>query len=141
MGADRLPGGTALILHLTIPALSLTSYRRSTLLCISGDTMKRIMGMLVFQNMDDTERAMDALDAVGYEFNVRHDIVDIYSPAVFVEAWRYVAPDADEWAAISAVFDELNQIVDPFDGIADDVGVFAEGELHKYGNETFFLMH
>jgi hypothetical protein len=87
--------------------------------------MKRIMGMLVFQNMDDTDRAMDALDAVGYEFNVRHDIVDIYSSAVFVEAWRCVAPDADERAATFAVFDELNQIVDPFDGSADDVGVFA----------------
>jgi hypothetical protein len=47
---------------------------------------------------------------------------------VFVEAWRYdVAPDIDEKAATSAVHDELADIVEPFDGIADDVyAAFSE---------------
>jgi hypothetical protein len=97
-----------------------------------GSQMKRIMGMLCFQNMDDAARAMDALEDAGYEFNIRHDAVDIYGAAVFVEAWRYVASDTDEWAAISAIHDELDHLVDPFTGLADDVGVFAEGELHDF---------
>jgi hypothetical protein len=95
--------------------------------------MKRIMGMLCFQNMDDAAKAMDALEDAGYGFNTRHDLVDAYSAAVFVEAWRYVAPDTDESAATSAVHDELTAIVDPFIGTADDVGVFAEGEPHDFG--------
>jgi hypothetical protein len=61
--------------------------------------MKRIMGMFCFQNMDDAARAMDALEDAGYEFNIRHDAIDVYSAAVFMEAWRYVAPDTDEMAA------------------------------------------
>jgi hypothetical protein len=37
-----------------------------------------------------------------------------------------------DWAAISAIHDELSDIVDPFTGLADDVGVFAEGEPHDF---------
>jgi hypothetical protein len=103
--------------------------------------MKRIMGMLCFQNIDDAAKAMDALEDAGYEFNIRHDLVDLYSAAVFMEAWRYVAPDTDEWAAISAVHDELDDIVDPFIGTADDVGVFAEGEPHDYGTVGIVQRH
>jgi hypothetical protein len=96
--------------------------------------MKRIMGILIFQNMDDALKAMDVVEDAGYELNIRHDLVDVYCAAVFVEAWRYVASDTDEWAAISAIHDELDHLVDPFTGLADDVGVFAEGELHDlYG--------
>jgi hypothetical protein len=94
--------------------------------------MKRIMGILCFQNMDDAVRAMDSLEDAGYELNIRHDLVDVYSAAVFMEAWRYVASDADDWVAISAIHDELSDIVDPFRGLADDVGVFAEGEPHDF---------
>ena len=73
-----------------------------------------------------------ALEDAGYEFNIRHDAIDVYSAAVFMEAWRYVPPDTNEDAASSAVLDELNTIVDPFHGNADDVGVFPEGEPHDF---------
>jgi hypothetical protein len=106
-----------------------------------GSQMKRIMGMLCFQNMDDAARAMDALEDAGYEFNIRHDAIDIYSAAVFMEAWRYVAHDTDESAATSAVLYELTDIVDPFNGVADDVGVFAEGEPHDYGTVSIVQRH
>src|SRR5262249_108361 len=94
--------------------------------------MKRIMGIVLFPNMADAERAMDALEDAGYEFNVRHDLVDLYSSTVFIEAWRYVALETDESAATSAVHDDLNDIGDVFRGLADDVGVFAEGEPHDF---------
>jgi hypothetical protein len=55
---------------------------------------KRIVAMLTLPNMYEAEKAIDALDAAGYEHNIRHDIVDEYSGAVFMEAWRYAAPDA-----------------------------------------------
>jgi hypothetical protein len=97
-----------------------------------GSQMKRIMGILIFQNMNDALKAMDVVEDAGYELNIHHDLVDVYSAAVFVEAWRYVASDTDEWAAISAIHDELDHLVDPFTGLADDVGVFAEGELHDF---------
>ena len=97
--------------------------------------------MLCFQNMDDAARTMDALEDAGYELNIRHDLVDEYSAAVFMEAWRYVAPDTDEQAATSAILDELNDIVDPFTGTADDVGVFAEGEPHDYGTVSIVQRH
>jgi hypothetical protein len=94
--------------------------------------MKCIMGMITFQNMNDAVKAMDALEDAGYDLNIRHDLIDDYSGAVFVEAWRHIASDADEWVATSAALDELNDIVDPFRGLADDVGVFAEGEPHDF---------
>ena len=53
--------------------------------------MKRVMAMLIFQTRHDAERAADALDEAGYELNIREDIVDVYSAATFMEAWRYVA--------------------------------------------------
>jgi hypothetical protein len=54
--------------------------------------MKRIMGMLCFQNMDDAARAMDALEDAGYEFNIRHDAVDIYGAAVFMKPGATLHP-------------------------------------------------
>jgi hypothetical protein len=92
----------------------------------------RIMGILIFQNMNDALKAMDVVEDAGYELNIRHDIVDKYSAAVFVEAWCYVASDTDELVAISAIHDELDHLVDPFHGLADDVGAFAEGEPHDF---------
>jgi hypothetical protein len=52
--------------------------------------MKRIMAMVIFQTRRDAERAADALDEAGYELNIREDIVDPYSAATFMEAWRHV---------------------------------------------------
>jgi hypothetical protein len=40
-----------------------------------------------------------------------------------------------------AVHDELADIVDPFTGTADDVGVFAEGEPHDYGIGSIAQRH
>ena len=96
--------------------------------------MKRIMAMVIFQTRRDAERAADALDEAGYESNFREDIVDEFSAATFMEAWRYVDADADENAACSLVLDELDAIVDPFGAIADAAGVFAEGEHHDFGD-------
>jgi hypothetical protein len=90
------------------------------------------MGIVLFDSMADAERGVDALEAAGYELNIRHDLVDLYSSTVFMEAWRYVAPNTDEGAATSAVLDELNDIVDPFRGLADDVGVYSENEAHDF---------
>ena len=93
--------------------------------------MKRIMAMVIFQTRRDAERAADALDEAGYELNIREDIVDPYSAATFMEAWRHVA--GDECAACDAVLDELNVIVHPFGATADEAGVFAEGKHHDFG--------
>ena len=90
------------------------------------------MAMLIFQTRRDAERAADALDEDGYELNIREDIVDPYSAATFMEAWRYVA--GDECAACDALLDDLNVIVHPFEGTADEAGVFAEGEHHDFGD-------
>jgi hypothetical protein len=94
--------------------------------------MKRIMAMLIFQSRRDAGRAADALDEAGYESNIREDIVDVYSGATFMEAWRHVA--GDKCAACAAVLDDLNVIVRPFEGTADEAGVFAEGEHHDFGD-------
>lgn len=99
--------------------------------------MKRIMAMVIFQTRRDAERAADALAEAGYELNIREDIVDVYSAATFMEAWRYVA--GDECAACAAVLDELNVIVHPFEGIADEAGVFAEGKHHDFGDPRIGL--
>jgi hypothetical protein len=87
--------------------------------------MKRIMGIVLFPNMADAEKAMDALEDAGYEFNIRNDLV-------FIEAWRYVASDTDELAQSRQSTMNSTTSVDPFDGLADDVGVFAEGEPHDF---------
>jgi hypothetical protein len=101
---------------------------------------KRIMGMVIFDNMNDAERAMDALEDAGFEFKIRHDMEDGYA-TVFMEAWRHVASDVDDDAATSTVMRELCNIVDPLVGLADEVAVFAEGEPHDYGTWTFRVMH
>jgi len=96
------------------------------------NNMKRIMGIITFQNMDGAQKAMDALEDAGFDLNIRHDCIDDYTGAVFVEAWRYVAANTDKAVdeASSAILDELNHIVDPFHGLADDVGVFPDGVPH-----------
>jgi hypothetical protein len=103
--------------------------------------MKRIMGMTWFPNMRAAVKGMDALEDAGYEFRIRHDAIDDLASTVFVEAWRYIANDADERAATSAIFDELLEITDRFDGDADEVGVFAEGEHHNLTSTCRRIMH
>lgn len=101
--------------------------------------MKRIMAIVIFHTRRDAERATDALDEAGYETNIREDIVDVYSAATFMEAWRYIA--GDKCAACDAVLDELNAIVRPFRATADDAGVFAEGEHHDFGEPSRIGLH
>ena len=92
--------------------------------------MKRIMAMVIFQTRRDAERAADALDEAAMKSATTSSMCT--APP---RSWRHGAMlPAMSCAACAALLDELNVIVHPFEGIADEAGVFAEGEHHGFGD-------
>jgi hypothetical protein len=90
----------------------------------------RISAELVFPNQYAADCADDDLRDLGYVIKARDDRIDDYSPAVFMQAIREVDVDADNWwTAADAMLDDLNKVVDPFGGLADDAGPADESDV------------
>jgi hypothetical protein len=81
----------------------------------------RISAEVVVPNWHSADCAADELRALGYTVKVYHDRIDLYSAAVFLQATCEV--DADDWmAGADIVLDELDKVVGPLGGLADDAG-------------------
>ena len=81
--------------------------------------MMRIVVDIVFQTWGEAVAAADELRAADYDVLIADDVVDVYSNAAFAEVSTMAGPES---ADADAFWADVQRIVDPFDGIADNCG-------------------
>jgi hypothetical protein len=81
--------------------------------------MVRIVADLTFQNWDVAVDAADKLRELDYEVVIDPERIDLYSNAVFAQAFK-VVPRADH-EMINACFDEVNAVVPDLKAAADAI--------------------
>jgi hypothetical protein len=83
---------------------------------------KQIEGIICFQHMPDALDAAIALTEAGFETEIDHEMIDLYSNAGFLRVWCYVDGMAARAAAEEAFWTQVQAIAEPFDGLLDDAG-------------------
>jgi hypothetical protein len=92
-----------------------------------GKLPLRITSVAAFRRKGLARKAAARLRAAGLEVMVRDDLKDNCLPdAMFLEAWRPLAPGADRYAAAAAILDEVKAIIEPLDGFTDE-GTIEDG--------------
>jgi Regulator of ribonuclease activity B len=84
---------------------------------------RRIDGTVCFQHMRDALDAATVLNDAGFDVEILWERIDDYSDAGFMKVERYAHCDTD--AAADAFYDQVQALVDPFDGQLDDWGFSA----------------
>jgi hypothetical protein len=85
--------------------------------------MTRLVADLCFTNMNGALDAVAELEQGGFTTIVSHEVIDIFSGSVFVEAFVDIefASDADVWAGTSEMLTAIDAFVKPFGGFCDGV--------------------
>jgi hypothetical protein len=87
---------------------------------MSTMTTKQIDGIVCFQHMRDALDAAIALNEAGFDTEILWEAIDDYSDAGFMKVARYADCDTD--TALDAFHDQVEALVDPFDGWLDEWG-------------------
>jgi hypothetical protein len=97
---------------------TVTRYRLAANGTINKPT--RIYGIVCFQHMRDALNAAIALNEAGFDTEILWEAIDDDSDAGFMKVTRNTDCDTD--TALDAFHDQVEALVDPFDGWLDEHG-------------------
>jgi hypothetical protein len=89
------------------------------------ESIMKIMGRVVFQNMKGAEAAEERIRAAGYETHICWDVIDVYSSAVYMEIFKDFDSafiDAEKDGALRSIIEKVDEIVGPNNGECIEAG-------------------
>src|SRR2546428_10455923 len=103
-------------------------WRRAPASSRGKQTIMKIMGRVVFQNMRGAEAAEERLRAAGYETDICWDVLCPIDSSIWMEVFKDFAVDANtKWEAVSgAVMDDVQRIVDSHGGDCMEAGAVPD---------------